>query len=304
MKVKPRGPEAVAETDPSRVVATINGKQITAKEAAEMLKPFPPDQRKQYESNLPKLVQELYMREQLADAATKMSLDQQTPWKEQVALSRENVLAQAYLTKLSEEAVKSGPGDPKKYYDEHPDEFDQVNLSAIFVGFTPPGTPAGSPQQPNARTEQQASEKATDIEKKLKAGGDFAAIARTDSDNTGSAQKGGVLGAFNMGDPQLPAELRTAIGKLQVGQVSEPVRVATAYLIVKLDSRKKVPFEEAQAGIVTKMKTEKSQAAARQELDKYKIKVEDPDFFEAAGARPMPTLQRPAAAVSVPAPPK
>jgi hypothetical protein len=300
MKVKPRGPEAVAETDPSRVVATINGKQITAKEAAEMLKPFPPDQRKQYESNLPKLLQELYMREQLADAATKMNLDQQTPWKEQVALSRENVLAQAYLSKLSEDAAKATTVDPQKYYTDHPDEFDQVNLSAIFVAFAPPGTPAGNAQV-SPKTEQQASDKANDIEKKLKAGGDFAAIARTDSDNQGSGSKGGVLGTFNMGDTQIPPELRTVIGKLQPGQISEPVRVGGAFLIVRLDGRKKVPFEEAQASIIQKMKTEKSQTAAKQELDKYKIKVDDPDFFEAAGGRPMPSLQRP---VSAPTPPK
>src|SRR6478609_1459824 len=71
---KARGPEAVAALDPNRVVATIDGKQITAKQALEMLKPYTPEQRKQLESDLPKFVQQTYMRGQLADAAKKLNL--------------------------------------------------------------------------------------------------------------------------------------------------------------------------------------------------------------------------------------
>ena len=65
---KARGPEAVAALDPNRVVATVAGKQITAKEAVDMLKPYTPEQRKQLEADLPKFVQQTYMRGQLADA--------------------------------------------------------------------------------------------------------------------------------------------------------------------------------------------------------------------------------------------
>ncbi len=299
--LKPRGPEAVASVDPNRVVAIVDGKQITAKEAVELLKPFPPDQRKQYESNLPNLIQQIYMRVQLADLATKLNLDQQAPWKDQIALSKENVLAQAYLTHLSEDATKGPAEDPKKYFDTHPDEFDQVKLSAIFVNFNPPGTPASASGEA-PKTEQSASEKANEIEKKLKAGGDFAALARTESENPNSAAKGGELGAFAIGDPQLPAPLKTALAKLQPGQYSEPVRVSNSYLIVKLDSHKQLTYAEVQNTIAQKLKTEKSQGVVKQELDKYKIKVEDPDFFASAGARAMPSLQRPVSAPSQPAP--
>ncbi len=257
-----------------------------------MLKPFPPEQRKQYESNLSNLIQQIYMRVQLADMATKLNLDQQSPWKDQIALSRENVLAQAYLAHLSDDATKGTAEDPKKYYDAHPDEFNKVKLSGIFFNFNPPGTPA-SASGDTAKTEQSATDKANEVEKKLKAGGDFAALARTESENASSAAKGGELGTFNMGEQQLPPVIRTAISKLQPGQYTEPLKVNSSLLIIKLDSHEQQSFPEVQSQIVQKLKDEKSKGIVKQEIDKYKIKVEDPNFFESAGARPMPTLQRP-----------
>src|SRR5436309_302453 len=75
--LRARGPEAVAQQDPNRVVATIGGKQLTAKQALDLLKPLRPEDRKRFESNISSLVQQLYMTEQIADQATKLKLDQQ-----------------------------------------------------------------------------------------------------------------------------------------------------------------------------------------------------------------------------------
>jgi parvulin-like peptidyl-prolyl isomerase len=304
--IKPRGPEAVAAQEPDRVVAVIDGKQITAKQALDMLKPFPPAQRKQYESNLPNLIQQVYMREQLADAARKVNLDQQSPWKEEIDMNRDNILAQAYIAHLSNDAAKSAViEDPQKYYDSHPNDFDSVKLSGIFVSFSPPGTPA-SAAGGHARTESDARQKVDDVEKKLRAGGDFATLARTDSDNQQSAAKGGDLGTYDTGDPNIPADIKTAIVKLQAGEYSEPVSIPNGFLIVKVDTRKRLTFDQARPGIVQRIQNEKSKTVVQEELSKYKIQVQDPDFFNASntsGAH-IPSLQRPPAAATPPAPGK
>jgi len=284
-----RGPEAVAASDPNKVVAVVNGKQITAKQAFDLLKALTPEERKQREGKLPDLLQQLYTQQQLAEQAGKLNLDQQSPWKDRLVLARDTVLAQAYVTHLREEAAKGPAEDPKAYYDSHPDEFDQVKLSGIFVGFNPPGTPASNGA---GKTEQQAQDKANDLEKKLKDGGDFAALARTDNDNAAISAKGGDLGTYNMADTQIPPVLQTAIGKLQAGQYSEPIRVNSAYLILKLDSRQKQAFADIQSSLAEKLKAEKAQSAVKAEVDKYKIKVEDQEFFDAPGSRPLPSLQR------------
>jgi len=297
----------VASVDPKRVVAVIDGKQITAAEAADLLKAFPPEQRKQYESNLPNLVQQIYMREQLADAAKKLNLEQQAPWKDQIELSRANILAQAYLNHLTDTATKAPLPDPQQFYNSHPGDFDSVKLSGIFVSYNAPGTPA-SAAPGGGRTEAgvpEGRDKVNDLEKKLKAGEDFVKLARAESDNQGSAAKGGELGTYTTGDPNIPADIKNAILKLQAGQFSEPVKIPNGFLIVKLDSRTQLPFEQARAGILQRLQTETSQAAVKQTLDKYKIEVQDPDFFNAASGPKIPTLKRPAdsAAPSAAAPP-
>jgi parvulin-like peptidyl-prolyl isomerase len=298
-----RGPEAVAQQDPSRVVANINGKTLTAKEAAGLLKAIPPDQLKKYENNLPAVLQQLVMSQQLAEEAVKEGLDQQSPWKEQIQLNRNSVLTQAYLAKKANTSSSTPGADPQQYYSSHEAEFDRAKLKGIFVAFSPPGTPASAT---NSRTEDQARAKADEIEKKLKAGGDFSTLARTDSDNQQAAAKGGDIGTFSLGDPQLPADVKTAVDKLQPGQTAEPVRMPNAFLILKLESRSKLTFDQAKNEIVQKLQAERNQAAVKQEVDKYKIDVKDPDFFNASATTPggahIPSLQRPAPTPSSSAP--
>jgi peptidyl-prolyl cis-trans isomerase C len=289
--LKVRGPEAIAAKDPSRIVATVNGKQVTAKQAADLLRLVPEDQRKNA-PNLQTLFERLYLMTDLAAQAQKEGLDQQSPLKEQLKLDRDNLLAQAYMRKLQQAA---GPvGDPKTYYDAHQDEFDVAKLSGIVVAFNPPGTPAGSTGI--TRSEQDAQDKANAIEKKIKGGEDIATLARTDSDNQQSAAKGGDLGTLSLGSPNVPADVKNVVfQKLQPGQVSEPIRTQNAFFIIKLDSRNKETFEQAKPQIEQKLEAEKNNAAVRRELDKYKVTAPDPDFFATTTASNIPSLAQPAA---------
>ena len=295
---KPAATAPSASQDPNRVVATINGQKITAKQVEEMLKPFPPDQRKQIDANLNKAVEQIYMNQQLAEAAEKLNLERQSPWKEQIELNRRGILARAYVSHLSDEAAKETPEDPQKYYDAHKAEFEFAKLSGIFVGFNAPGTPASNAA--NARTEEAAHEKVNELEKKLAAGGDFSALARAESEHQ-SASKGGDLGNIPINDPQvqIPADIKTAVAKLQPGQVSEPVKIPGAYLIVKLDARELTPFDKAKSGIEQKLQTERSTNVVKKETEKYALHVEDQAFFSNGGAATasapkIPSLQRPA----------
>ncbi len=208
--------------DPNRVVATINGQKVTAKQADDLLKMFTPEQRKQIDANFTKNFEKIYMQQQLADAALKMNLEQQQPWKDQLELSRRGILAQAYVAHLADAAGKQPTEDPQKYYDAHKAEMETAKLSGIFIGFTAPGTPANS-GAPNARTEEAAKQKAQDIEKKLSAGGDFAALARSESEHQ-TASKGGDLGTVPINDPQIqiPAEIKAAVAKLQPAKSASP----------------------------------------------------------------------------------
>ncbi len=274
-------------------MATVGGKPLTAKQAVDLLKAIQPEDRKRYENKLAELIRQIYMEDATADEAIRMKLDQQSPWKEQLKISRANILTQAFIT---QEASSGATADPKAYYDGHPSEFDQVKLSGILVTFNPPGTPANAAGV--QRTEADALAKANDIEKKIKAGGDFSALARTDSDNQQTAGRGGEIGSFTMDSPNVPQNVKDLISKMEPGQVSEPFRIPNGFYIFKVDSRTKLPLEQVKATIIQKQQTEKTQALLRQQLEKYDVKVQDADFFggsSGATASPkIPSLQKPA----------
>ena len=84
----PEGPQAVAKQEPNRIVATVDGKQITALQAWGMINMVPPPTRSQWAGKLPKLLEQLYLQRTIADEAKRLHLDQQPPWKEQIVKAR------------------------------------------------------------------------------------------------------------------------------------------------------------------------------------------------------------------------
>ncbi len=249
-----------------------------------------PETQRRSTPNLEKVFQQLYMISDLAGKAQQEHLDQQSPTKEQLQIGRDNILAQAYITQLTK-AGGQPTQDPKQYYDTHQDEFDIAKLSGIVIAFNPPGTPASSSSI--SRTEQEAQQKADDVEKKIKAGADIATLSRTESDDQRSAGRGGDMGTLAAGTPNVPADLKNIVfNKLKPGEVSEPIRLPSGFYILKLDSRTKQTFEQAKPEIAQKLQAERNQALVKEELDKYKIQVQDPDFFAASGtsAAKIPSL--------------
>lgn len=106
-----------------------------------------------------------------------------------------------------------------------------------------------------------AEEKATNALNQLKAGGDFAKLAKQFSQDPGSAEKGGDLGYFGRGMMVKPFE-DTVFG-LTANQLSGLVRSDFGFHIIKLTgirSERVRPLEEVRAEIVADLKR---QAAAK-----------------------------------------
>ena len=287
--------ETTAQQDPTKVVALIEGKPITAQQAWDMLKVISPQDRQRYSSDLSRLLQELYMRQQFAIEAEQQHLDQQAPVKEQIEMARNGILAQAYVAKLTDAAASGATPDPKQYYDSHPDEFKSYKISGIFVAFTAPGTPANAgPNSPATnRTEEAARTKATDLLQKLKTGADFGTLAKSNSDNAASAAHNGELGTIT-GDAGLPPDMKTAIFKLKPGEYSDLVRQPNGFYIFKLDSATTKPFDDqTKDDISKKVKTERGQAVLKTQYQKYQIDVKDPNFFDMPQASRVPSLANP-----------
>ncbi|HEV2701778.1 MAG TPA: SurA N-terminal domain-containing protein [Steroidobacteraceae bacterium] len=104
-----------------------------------------------------------------------------------------------------------------------------------------------------------ALKKAQDIEAKLKAGGNFEALAKQYSDDAGSAAQGGDLGLAERGS--LEAPFGDALFAMKPGEVSAPVRSKFGYHIIRLDdivAAHGKTFEEARADVMTQLRHDRA----------------------------------------------
>jgi len=120
-------------------------------------------------------------------------------------------------------------------YNQHRDEFrvaDEVNVRHILVK-TPP---AGADGKVDPKAEAAAKAKAEDILKKVKAGGNFAELAKKYSEDEGSKEQGGSLGWIGKG--RTVPEFEKAAFSLDKGQTSDLVQSSFGFHIIHVDDKR------------------------------------------------------------------
>lgn len=120
-------------------------------------------------------------------------------------------------------ATGSAEEAAKAYYDSRREEFANACVSHILVAN---------------------QEKADEIRARIAAGEDYAAIARTESQDTQSAQKGGELGCDITQETGFVPEFLLAVFSQPVGEVGSPVRTQFGFHIIKVTSRSVPPYDE------------------------------------------------------------
>jgi peptidyl-prolyl cis-trans isomerase C len=134
-------------------------------------------------------------------------------------------------------AVK--PAQVDDFYKNNPDKFvepERVRASHILIATA---------ENADAATKAQAKAKAQQILKDLKAGKDFAALARQHSQDPGSAVNGGDLGFFPQG--QMVGPFNDAAFSLKPGATSDLVETQFGYHIIRVAEKqpsRTAPLEE------------------------------------------------------------
>jgi peptidyl-prolyl cis-trans isomerase C len=158
----------------------------------------------------------------------------------------ESATAEAVLKR--ELKVNITDADAKKYYDDNPTRFEEpemVRASHILLMTTDPKTNA-------ELTEDQKAAKRKQMEgllKRARAGEDFAKLAKENSEDPGSKDKGGEY-TFPRG--QMVPEFDAAAFSLGTNQVSDIITTRFGFHIIKLSEKipaKKVAFDKAAANI-------------------------------------------------------
>lgn len=259
-------------TDP--VVITIGTMKVTKGEYEQFINALPPQIQTEAKGPNKRKVAEQYAELRLmAEEARKRKIDQTPATKVQIAFQIDQMLAQMLFRDL-QATVKVDDAAVQKYYDEHKGEYEEVKARHILVRFKDSRVPLRDGQK--ELSDAEALAKAQELKKKLDGGGDFAAMAKTESDDTGTGAQGGDLGQFGRG--QMVPEFDTAAFKQDVGKVGEPVRSAFGYHLIKVDERKSKTLADMKDQIEKQLRPE----LAKQEVEAIKkantIGVDDAYF--------------------------
>lgn len=272
-------PVVPAGDDP--VIITAEGVQVHKSEFESALKSLPAEYQQFAMGPGKRQFADDYIRMKLlAQEGTKAGLDKDPDVVSQLALLKENLIAQAELKKM-DAALKVSDADLQKYYDEHKSEYEQVKARHILIAFK--GSPAAQTGKKEL-TEEEAKAKAEDIRKQIEGGADFAALAKKESDDVGSGAQGGDLGSFSKG--QMVPEFEKAAFEAKPGALTPVVRTQYGYHVIQVQEHNFQPFDQLKPSLA---KTQRD-AKMREALDQLKSKAvyNEAYFPKPAAPAPMP----------------
>ncbi len=117
----------------------------------------------------------------------------------------------------------------QQYYQGHQKDYqvpEEVKVRHILIKVDAGADP---------KVDAAAKQKAEDLLKQIKAGADFAALAKANSDDPGSKEQGGELGMIQRGVTVPPFE--KAAFSLQPGQISDVIKTQFGYHILKVEEK-------------------------------------------------------------------
>jgi peptidyl-prolyl cis-trans isomerase SurA len=154
--------------------------------------------------------------------------------------------------------------DVEAYYQAHLEDYTEpsaVKLSEIFIKV-------------GGRTREQATTLVQELMNRLRAGENFADLARQYSDGP-SARDGGNLGWFNLDPrPELGERQRQAIEGKPAGAVTDLIELSDGFRLFRIDERrekKMKPLEaELRRQITMRLAQERAQSAIKEYVDKLR----------------------------------
>jgi len=257
------------------VVLTIGEQKFTKSQFEQIITTLPEQQRAQLQNGAARrrLAQQLADLITLAQAGRERKLDQDPKIKAQIALQSDQIIAQHVYQDLLANA-KPEEADLRAYYAAHKQDWEQVKARHILIRTQ--GSQAAAKPGQKELTDAEALAKANDLRAKILAGASFADLAKTESDDAGTAANGGELGEFGKG--RMVPQFEKAAFAQEVGKVSEPVKSAYGYHLILVEDHSTKSFDDVKAEIEQKIKPEMAQKGLEDLKKKTNIVFDDAYF--------------------------
>jgi parvulin-like peptidyl-prolyl isomerase len=273
-----------ANLAPDAVVLTIGNQSMTRAQFEVLLKALAENGRPAATPAQKRQVAEQYAElETMAQEARKRKLDDSPEVKQMMSIQSDSFLANSLAKRISDDTHFTDL-DLRAYYDSNKGEFEEAQGSHILIRFKGSSVPLKANEKD--LTPEEALAKAQDLRKKIMDGADFATLAKAESDDTGSAAKGGALGTFKHG--QMVGPFDQAAFSLPVGEVSEPVKTQFGYHIIKITSRTSKTFDEAKPQIEKDLKPKMAKASMEQIKEHTAVTLNEAYFGPAGKEGPPP----------------
>lgn len=241
----------------NKVLATVNGKEITQDVVMKFLNDLGPQTAMQFQSpeGIKKVVEELINQEMLYLDAKENKLEDEEEFKDQLEKFKEGLIKQYAVNKILAE-VKITEEEMKEHFEKNKDNFknpESITSSHILVD---------------------SEEKANEIIKEINEGKSFEDAAKEYS-TCPSKDQGGNLGESARG--KMVPEFEDAAFAMEVGSLSQPVKTQFGYHVIKLYDKKEATnssYEEVKEQIRAQELGQKQQLAYIEKTNALKEKYE------------------------------
>lgn len=252
---------AANASDP--VVIQIGSAKVTKSEYEGFLAGLPEQIKTQASGPNKRKVAEQYAElKMMAMEARKRKMDQDPKTKAQIAFQVDQMLASSLFKEISDK-VKIDEAAINAAYEQTKGEAGEVKAKHILIRFEGSRVPLKEGQKDLKKEESLA--KAKELKAKLDGGGDFAALAKTESDDAGSGAAGGDLGFFAKG--QMVPQFEQAAFSQPIGKVGEPVESPFGYHLILVEERRSKGLEDVRKSIEEKLRPE----MAKKQVDAIKL---------------------------------
>ena len=158
------------------------------------------------------------------------------------------LLAHELLVRLRNDYLKN-PAALAALYEKNKAGYDEPRVRQILIRMQ--GSPVALRSGRSDMSAEQARTKAETLRGQIARGGDFAALAKTESDDFGSLALGGDIGFVTRGTTE--AAFEAVAFALPVGKLSEVIKTQYGYHLIRVEERRPMQLEAVKGTLANEL---------------------------------------------------